>query len=82
MATRADVEQLNLVIAEAVALCEAAQERFDSIHKELLKAIDEGQRLTDRQVDEEDIARRQVFHSRLRLSERLYRRQQLIDTGK
>ena len=82
MATRADVEQLNLVIAEAFALCEACQERFDQIHKELLKAIDEGRRLTDRQVEEEDTARRQVFHSRLRLSERVYRRQQLIDTGK
>jgi len=82
MVSRSDVEQLNLVIAEAVALCEAAQERFDQIHKELLKAIDEGRRLTDRQVDEEDKARKQVFDYRLRLSERLYRRQQLIETRK
>jgi len=76
--TRADFEKLNAWIAEAVALCEAAEERFQQIHAELLKAISEGRRLTSRDSAEEDTARDSLFGARVELSKRLRTRRQLL----
>jgi len=67
MASRAEVERVNALIAEAVALCEAAQERFKQIHEELLQAINEGRRLTSQQFDDERTARRALFDARVQL---------------
>ena len=77
MPTRADFEEINALVAEAVALCEAAQEQFERIHAELQKAIAEGRRLTRSAYQEEDKARKALYESRLRLSERLRLRRQL-----
>ena len=67
----------HAALAEAVALCEAAQEQLERILAELQKAIAEGRRLTRSAYQEEDNARKALYESRLRLSERLRLRRQL-----
>jgi hypothetical protein len=79
--TRADFEEINALIAEAIALCEAAQEEFERIHAELQRAIAEGRRLTKKAFQQEDKARKALYQSRLRLSERLRLQRQLISKG-
>ena len=70
MTGKADFERVNALIAEAVALCEAAQERFDQIYAEFREAIDEGRRLTNLENDEEQKARTALFDARSKLSTR------------
>jgi len=69
MASRADFEKINALIAEAVACCEAAQDRFDRLHEELRKSIDRG-RFTARVALAEERARRDLFEARVKLSAR------------
>ena len=81
MASSADFKQMNALIAEAVALCEAAQERFNQIHDELVRAIEEGRRLTNQSFDEERKARMALFDARVRLSTRQRKLRQLTQHG-
>jgi hypothetical protein len=76
---RADREQLNAQIAEAIARCEAAQERFEEINEELQRAIREGRRITSPVVADEAQARKSLYVARVRLSERLSMRRRLMD---
>jgi len=66
--TRADFEKLNLLIAEAVALCEASQLEFERIHDELRKTIADGRELTGSMVADEDRARHDLFMARMHLA--------------
>ena len=72
MASPADFQRINILIAEAITLCAAAQERVRKIHEELMKgiekAIDEGGPLADDIFEAETEARRVLFDSRTRLS--------------
>ena len=68
--TRASFETLNALIAEAAALCEAAQSEFERIHGQIQKTIDEGRALPDTMVHQENRARAQLFLARTRLSRR------------
>ena len=61
MPTRNDFATLNALIAEAVALCEAAQEEFERTHAELRKAIDEGRAISHSMFAEEDRAPRSLY---------------------
>jgi hypothetical protein len=74
--SRADFEKLNLLIAEAVALCEASQLEFERIHEELRKTIAEGRELTESMVADEDRARHDLFVARMQL---LHCRRRLIE---
>ena len=78
MPSRADFDKLNALIIEAVALCAAAQERFQQINEDLKKAIGEGQRITLLAVAEKEEARMKLFDSRRLLSERLSSQYRLI----
>lgn len=75
MPTRADFEKLTLLIAEAVALCEASQANFERIHDELQKTIAEGRAVTSAMLVEEYCASDKLVSARLRLSQ--YRRRLL-----
>jgi hypothetical protein len=68
--TRANFETLNALIAEAAALCEAAQSEFERIHEEIQKTIDQGRTLNDTMISQENRARAQLFLARTRLSRR------------
>ena len=72
MATQADFQRINVLIAEAIALCTAAQERVRKIHEEVVKgiekAIDEDGALADDLFEAETEARKVLFDSRVRLS--------------
>ena len=70
MPTRADFERMNVLIAEAIALCEAAQLHFEDLNKEMLKAIEEGRRLTGGVLAAEEQARNDLYQARHKLSER------------
>jgi hypothetical protein len=67
---RADFETLNALIAEAVALCEEAQEQFQRIHADILKTVEKGQALTRSMINEDHRARARLFVARTRLSRR------------
>ena len=79
MATRADFEKTNALIAEAVALCEAAQQEFERINEEVQKAIRQSRGLTSSLLlEQERRARQTLFEARNRLTRRLGRRRQLL----
>ena len=79
MATRADFEKTNALIAEAVALCEAAQQEFERINEEVQKAIRQSRGLTSSLLlEQERRARQTLFEARKRLTRRLGRRRQLL----
>ncbi|HEX5049419.1 MAG TPA: hypothetical protein VFX89_20075 [Gammaproteobacteria bacterium] len=71
MPSRADFEKMNARVAEAVALCEAAQERFEQIHAEMLKTFHDGHQPPRRVSNQEDEARTRLFEARLELSKQL-----------
>lgn len=64
--TRADYEQMNALIAEAIAICEAAQERFEEINEELQRAIREGRRINQMVAVDEVQARKSLYVARVR----------------
>ena len=70
MPTRADPETLNALIAEAVALCENAQDQFKRTHTEVRKAVEEGRSLTQSMINQENRARAQLSVARTRLVRR------------
>ena len=72
---------MNALIAEAVALCEAAQERFKELQEELAKAINEGRALTNQYYEEDLKARKALFDARLKLSQRQRNLRKLTETG-
>jgi hypothetical protein len=78
--TRADFERVNALIAEAVALCEHAQQEFERIHQELQSAVDNSRRATSAILAEEAQARGQLFVARMRLSRRVRDRASLLAT--
>ena len=64
------------MIAEAIALCEAAQENFVRINDELQRTIAEGRSPPVLSLLEEARARRRLFDARVRLSQRISERQE------
>jgi hypothetical protein len=79
MASRADFERMNALIAEGITLCEAAQQRFEEINADLQKAIRDGRRLTSKVLADEAQARTRLNQARVQLSERLRKRRRLIE---
>ncbi len=78
MPTRADFEKLGLLIAAALALCQAAQENFVRINDELQRMVAERRRPSVFVLLEEERARRSLFDARIRLSKLLSERQEAL----
>ena len=74
MAAQADFQRVNALIAEAIALCESAQDEFERINKEIQQSIREGHALIATVERKEEQARSRLFAARELLSERLRRR--------
>ncbi|HEX5048375.1 MAG TPA: hypothetical protein VFX89_14760 [Gammaproteobacteria bacterium] len=70
MPSRADFERLNALIAEAVALCEAAQSELERLQEEIQAAIARGHAVTESQRVEEERARARLLVARLSLTRR------------
>jgi len=70
MPSRADFERLNALIAEAVALCEAAQMELEHLQQEIQEAISQGRAITDSLPTEEERARAPLFVAQVSLSRR------------
>ena len=62
---------MSALVAEAVALCEAAQQHFEEINEQLQRAIQEGRQLTRDVEFEESQARKKLYVARTRLADRL-----------
>jgi hypothetical protein len=78
VATRVDFEKLNLLVAEAAALCEAAQQEFERINKEIQESIRAGRDLIASVEGREEKARQRLFAARELLSGRLRQRRRLL----
>jgi hypothetical protein len=65
------------MVADAVARCEAAQERFEQVHAEMLKIFRDGHQPPRQVSKQEDEARTRLFEARLELSKRLRARRRL-----
>jgi hypothetical protein len=76
--TRADFEKTNALIAEAVALCEAAQQEFERINKEIRDSIKAGRELIASVEGQEERARARLFNARDQLTDRLRQRRRLL----
>jgi hypothetical protein len=70
MPSRADFERLNALIAEAVALCEAAQLELERLQEEIQAAIARGHAVTDSLRAEEERARARLYIAGLSLTRR------------
>ncbi len=69
MPTRADFEKLSAMAAEAIALCEAAQEEFVRINDDLQRTIQQSRKPPVHTLLGEERARRRLFDARIRLSD-------------
>ena len=67
LVTRDDFQTLNALVAEAMALCEAAQENLVGIQDDMQRAIREGRAITAAMAADEDHARARLFIARTRL---------------
>ena len=67
MPSRADFEKLNALIAEAVAICEAAQLELERLQEEIQEAIAAGRAVTESLREDEKKARERVLVARLSL---------------
>ena len=70
MPSRADFDRLNLLIAEAVALCEAAQLELEHLQEQIQESIAKGRAITDSMIAEEQCERARLFVARVSLSRR------------
>jgi hypothetical protein len=67
MPSRADFEKLNALIAEAIAICEAAQLELERLQEEIQEAVAAGCAATESLLAEEKKARERVLVARLSL---------------
>jgi hypothetical protein len=81
MPTRAELEKINALIADAAALCEACQEQFERINEELQQSLRETRLPPARVLLDEERARRKLFDARVRLSERKEALKRIVNEG-